>query len=304
MKKYFTHIIILLTLIVFHGCDKFGPTELIDDSGNSDNYQIEVIGNDLDNEYFSNGYDTSGVTTDIRLHTNVIFVSGIKLTRNGNTQNISSAQTILSDTSKPVYSPDGKLIGYNTITPGIVRFNSEQARLTNFRIRFREHGSLIDTILGKKYELFNSQGRFFNDQFIFPYNSNVAFSFTPFLGQQVDIDIPTPKEVTGTVRLNKLQGKERFHIELNWTAEFENNFSVIIGGITSSNQQVFPFFRIKTTDDGSLVLPASLFKNIPKERFHKLTFSFMRKFENTVQLNQGSININSQSIHTIIIDFP
>lgn len=290
--------------VSFTGCDKFGPTELIDNSGNSDNFEIEVIGNEPDNEYYSNGYDTSGITTDFRLHSNLISISGIKITRGDKNIDISSAQAIFADTSKPVFSPNGRLIGYNTTIPGIIRFNSEQARLVNFRIRFRESGVLIDTVLGMKYELFNSSGKFFNDQFVFPFNSSVVFSFNPFFSQPLQFDIATPEEVTGSVRLIRNQAQNRFHAELNWTAENKNNFSIIIGGIRTSTQQVFPFFRIKTSDDGSLLLPASLFKNIPKERFGKLSITFMRKYENDVQSIDDTFHISSQSIHTIIVDIP
>lgn len=303
MKIYFTYIL-LSALFIITGCDKFAPTELVGNGEDSDNYEIEVIGSDLDNEFFSSGYDTSGVTTELRLHGSVISVSGIKLTHNGSTQQISSAQAFFADTSKPVFSVSGKFIGYNTITPGIVRFNSETARQVNFRLRFRDHGSLTDTILGKKYELFNSNRRFFDDDFVYPFNSNVQFSFIPFLSQPVELNIPTPKEVTGYVRLNYSTGKQHGFAELKWSADFKDNFFVIVGGVHSSGQMVFPIFRIRTADDGSLYLPASLFKNIPKSRFNKLSFSFIRRHENSVQIDQYRMHINSQSIHTIFVDFP
>jgi hypothetical protein len=303
MKKYIFYIFVLLSISYF-GCDKPAPTELIDDSGTSNNFEIEVIGDDLDNEYYSNGYDTSGVTEDIRRFANIISVSGIKITGTGRADNISTAQVILSDRSTPVYSPGGRLIGYNTITPGIVRFNSEQARLANLRIRYREQGVLIDTVLGKKYELFNSDRRFFGDQFVFPYNSNVNFSFTPFFGQPTSFDIPTPTEVTGTVKLVRLPDQNRFRAELNWTGTPAGKFSIVIGGVRSFNQQVFPFYRLRTEDDGSLIIPAGLLSNIPRDRFNRISISFIRKFDNTIQLDNSELYISSQSIHTIIVEIP
>lgn len=303
MKKYIFYIIVLLSITYF-GCDKPSPTELIDDSNAGNNFEIEILGGELDNEYYSNGYDTSGVTEDIRRFANIISVSGIKITGTAKTDNISTAQVILSDKSNPVYSPGGRLIGYNTITPGIVRFNSELARLANLRIRFREQGVLIDTVLGKKYELFNSDRRFFGDQFVFPYNGNVSFSFTPFFGQPTAFDIPTPAEVTGTVKLVRLPGQNRFRAELNWTGTASGKFFIILGGVRTSNHQVFPFYRLRTEDDGSLIIPASLLSNIPRDRFNRISVSFIRKYDNTIQLDNSDLYISSQSIHTIIVEIP
>lgn len=303
MKKYIFYIIVVLSVSYF-GCDKPAPTELIDDSGTSNNFEIEILGGELDNEYYSNGYDTSGVTEDIRRFANIISVSGIKITGTGRTDNISTAQVILSDRSNPVYSPGGRLIGYNTIIPGVVRINSEPARITNLRIRYREQGVLIDTVLGKKYELFNSDRRFFGDQFVFPYNGNINFSFTPFFGQPTSFDIPTPTEVTGTVKLVRLPDQNKFRAELNWTGTPASKFSIVIGGVRSFNQQVFPFYRLRTEDDGSLIIPAGLLSNIPRDRFNRISISFIRKFDNTIQLDNSDLYISSQSIHTIIVEIP
>jgi hypothetical protein len=303
MKKYIFYIIVLLSVSYF-GCDKPAPTELIDDYGTSSNFEIEIIGGDLDNEYYSNGYDTSGVIDDFRQFANIISVSGIKITGTGRTDNISTAQVIISDRSNPVYSPGGKLIGYNTITPGIVRINSEQARLANLRIRFREQGILIDTVLGKKYELFNSDRRFFGDQFVFPYNGNVNFSFTPFFGQPTSFDIPTPNEVTGSIKLVRMPDQNRFRAELNWTGTPAGKFSIVIGGVRAFNNQVFPFYRLRTEDDGSLIIPPGLLSNIPRDRFNRISISFIRKFDNTIQLDNSEVYITSQSVHTIIVEIP
>ncbi len=303
MKKYIFYIIAISSLFYF-GCDKPAPTELIDDSTTSDNFEIEIIGSELDNEYFSNGYDTIGVTEDIRRFANIISLSGIKITGTGRTDKISTAQVILSDRSNPVYSPGGRLIGYKTITPGIVRINSEPARLTNLRIRFREQGVLIDTVLGKKYELFNSARRFFGDQFVFPYNGIINFSFTPFFGQPTLFDIPTPSEVNGTVKLVRTPGQNKFRAELNWTGMPAGKFSIVIGGVRSFNHQVFPFYRLRTEDDGSLIIPAGLLSNIPKDRFNRISISFIRKNDSTIQLDNSEVYITSQSIHTLIVEIP
>ena len=301
MKKYFIYILGLFA-IIYSGCDKPGPTELVADE---ETYDVEILGKDINDEYYSNGYDTSGVIEDRKNFASIISVSGIKLTKDNTTINISSAQTIIFDKTKPVRSPHGILLGYKTITPGIIRFNDVPARLRDLHIRLREAGNLIDSILGKKYELFNIDGRPIYDQFIYPYNSSITFKYNALLGgQHSNFDILTPTEVTGYVRLVKQSEQNKFRAELNWNGESSNNFSIVIGGIRNSNQQNFPFYRIRTKDDGKFIIPVSLLKNIPKDRFGKITISFIRKFDKLEQVQNTDLYVSSQSIHTIIVEFP
>ncbi|MBP9119604.1 MAG: hypothetical protein KBF59_01945 [Ignavibacterium sp.] len=303
MKKYIFYILVIFTFI-YSGCDKPGPTELINDPNESENLEVEIISKEIDNEFYSNGFDTSGVTEDLRNYASIVSVSGIKLTLDGQTVNISSAQTLLFDKTKPFKSPRGIILGYNTIIPGIIKFNDIQARITNYRVRYREEGVLIDTVLGKKYELFNVNGRSFNDPFIYPYSSTISFTYDPFIGQPSGFDIATPKELTGSVRLVKLNNQNKFNAELLWNAEYVNNFSIILGGVKNSNQQVVPFFRLKTKDDGTLIIPNSILKNIPRDRFNKISVTFVRKYDKLVQVQNTELYVSSQSIHTIIVDIP
>jgi len=300
MKKYFLYIAFLIA-IYFTGCDKPGPTELVDD----DTYEVEILGKDLDNdEYYSNGYDTSGVVQTNYNYASLISVSGIKVTANGLTTNLSSAQAFIFDRNEPFYSPNNILLGYKTITPGIIRFDNIQARLTNYRVRFKESGNIIDSVLGKKYELFKRHGRIWGDPFTFTYNSQIDFSFTAFLGgQQSNFQIQTPQEVNGSIRLVNVN-ERKFRAELNWNAEFTNNFYIVIGGIKIANENVFPFYKLKTKDDGKLNIPKSLFENIPVNRFNKIAISFVRQYGKVVQGINNDIYVSSQSIHTIIVDFP
>ncbi len=301
MKKYFLYIVVLFGFI-YSGCDKPGPTELIEDE---ETFDVEILGKDINDEYYSNGSDTSGFIEDRKNFASIISVSGIKLTKDNATINISSALTIIFDKSRPVRSPRGVLLGYRTITPGIIKFNDIQARLTNYRVRIKELGNPIDSLLGKKYELLNIDGRPIYDPFIYPYNSSIAFSYNPYFGgQNSNFDIPTPTEVTGYVRLVEQNEQNKFRAELNWNGEASNNFSIIIGGIRNSNQQNFPFYRIRTKDDGNFNIPASLLKNIPKNKFNKITISFIRKYDQLVQVQNTDLYVSSQSIHTIIVEIP
>lgn len=303
MKK-FLFTAIAVSAFFYYGCDNPAPTELINDGPADDTFELEIIGKELDNEFYSNGYDTSGVIEDIRQFSSIISVSGIKLTANGRTENISVATGIISDLSSPVYSPQGNLIGYNTITPGTMKFNGEQTRMPFLRVRFREQGVLIDTVLGRKYELFNFRGRFLNDNFEFPYNSEVSFSFNPFFGQPSGFNIPTPSEVTGSVRLNRLPGAGNFRAELNWTGTPAQYFSIIVGGARIGDEKLFPFYRLKTADDGSLIIPASFLENIPRDRFNRISFTFIRKYQGSARIAETELIVSSQSIHTIVVNIP
>lgn len=303
MKKLFLHILVLLPLI-YLGCDKPAPTELIDDEGSSDNYELEIIGKEIDNEYYSNGYDTSGVTEDFRRFASIVYVSGIKLTRNNHTDRISVAQAIFFDKSRPVYSPNGDTLGYNTFLPGIIKFDSITARISNLRVFYRENNTLIDTVLGKKYELFNLNRGSFGDPFNYPFNSNITVSYNPFIGQASTFTIPTPREIFGNIKFIRLSGNNRFRAELEWEGGSISSMFIIVGGVRQNNNQVFPFYKIKTVDDGRFVIPATLFEKIPRDKFNKLSLSFMRKNDGSFISQNGQLHILSQSIHTIIIDIP
>lgn len=301
MKKYFIHIILII-LAFLPGCDKPGPTELVEDEA----IQVEILGKDLDNEYYSNGYDTSGVIENSYEYSSVISLSSMKLTVNGTTLKLSSAQAYLFDLSQPVYSPSHVLIGYKTIDPlpGVVRFNSIRAREREFRVKYRESGVLIDTVLGKRFELFNRQGKIWGDPFDIAFDSQVNFLYNPLIGQTISFDIPTPKEITASVKFIKRGDTEESGLQLNWNGEQTEKFFIIIGGIRSSNEQAFPFFRIKTADDGSVFIPGELLKNIPKNKFNKFSITFLRRYQSVKQIRNSDLLINSQSIHTLLIDIP
>ncbi|MDT3696971.1 MAG: hypothetical protein ROY99_11345 [Ignavibacterium sp.] len=301
MKKYF-FILLIIPLFFYTACDEPAPTELVD----NDSFEVEILGKDIENEYYTNGYDTSGVPNEILNYSSVISVSGIKITSNGRTDNISSAQVFVFDKSKPFRSPiNNVLLGYGTIIPGIIRFDNVVARLSDYRIRFREAGNLIDTVLGKKYELFNLNNRPFFDPFIFKYNANIDFNYNAFLGgQNSNFEITTPKEITGTIKFINHGKQNNPFIEINWDGESVDNFYLILGGIKSANNKAFPFYKIKTNDDGRLIIPDYLLKNIPRNKFNKFAISLVRKYSGVKSLNENELYVVSQSVHTILVDIP
>jgi hypothetical protein len=300
MKKYLLYLTIFAALLIVR-CDKPGPTELVSD----ETFEVEVLGKDLENEFYSNGYDTSGVPSDYLEYSSYVAVSGIKKSYRGKTDRISSAQAFIFDKSRPFYSASNILIGYYTIIPGIISFNDTPARITNYRIKFRENGLVIDTVLGKKYELFNLNNRPLLDNFNFQYNSAIQMTYKEFLSTTTSsIDIITPRELTGNIKIIRNENSNNFDLEVRWDGDLSSNFYLIVGGIRISGEQPFPFYKIKTNDDGVIVIPASLLKNIPRDKFNRIAVTLVRKYQKFADVKNGNLFIVSQSIHTIIADLP
>lgn len=289
--------LILLAL----SCDKPSPTELMDDSNLSESFVVEVISKDTEDEFYSNGFDTSGVVqTQV---SSIISITGGKISFQGQTENFSLAQTIIFDRNNPVYSSSGKLVGYKTKTPGTIRFNNLLCRLVDYRVRYRDEGKIVDSLLGKKYALYKGRG-FFQDNFDFPYNSVVNFTFNPLVGPTINFGIPTPVEVNGSVRLEGSNNEKNLRAILHWNANNNPYFAIVIGVGKRNSLDVFPLYRIKTKDDGSLIIPTKLLLNISRERFDRLVFTFIRSFDDRANLDNQNVFISSQSIHTINVALP
>ncbi|MBT8385839.1 MAG: hypothetical protein KJO12_00380, partial [Ignavibacteria bacterium] len=109
MKNLLTIIALFLSLLFISGCDKPAPTELFDDSSED---EYEVLNKNLDDQYYNSGVDTSGLEQDLRGLTNIISLSGIKITNDKGTFNVSLAQAIFFDRSKPIYYSNGDLLAY------------------------------------------------------------------------------------------------------------------------------------------------------------------------------------------------
>lgn len=302
MKKLTIYLVILTTLLFYFGCDKPAPTQLEDDI-NGDPVEIEVIGKELGDEYYSNGFDTSGVSQNIVDYANIISVSGVKVTKNGSTKNHSIARAIFFDRNKPVYRSDGRLVGYQTIAPGIVNFDGTNALILNFRIRFRDRGTLVDTLLGKQYLLYNNHLGNLN-QFVYRYNSSINFNLNPFIGQPISFDVPTPTEITGSVKLTGSKNDNNLNALLEWNSAQNGKLIIVLGVTQQGHEKVIPLYRLRTRDDGKLIVPKELLNKVPHNLFHRLTFTFIRRYESANPYLSGTLYVSSQSLHTIFVNVP
>ena len=300
MKKLLTYLIISASVFILVSCDKPAPTQLIDDT--TDEFEVELLNKDLDNPYTS-GSDTSGITQDLTSITNLISVSGIKISTENGTNYFSLAQAMFFDKNKPIYV-GGKLIGYKSIVPGTIKFNGTEAHVVPFRMRYREGGSPKDTLVGGKYLLYNMYGGF-PDPFYFGYDSNVSFEFDPFLpGENISFNILTPHEINGIVSLSGSKMNKNLGASLNWNGRGEKRVFVIIGLMRSGQLQSIPVYKMKTPDDGELKIPSRYLNQLPLDRFEKIVFTFVRSYEGYRGSGNNELLVSSQSIHSIVIDIP
>ena len=302
MKKILTYLTVLSFIFILFGCDKPAPTQLIDDT--NDELEIEVLTNDLDNQYYTSGFDTSGITQDLTGITNLISVSGIKITNKNGTIDLSLAQAMFFDKSKPIKYSSGKLLAYRTLTPGIIKFNGTEANIVPYRIRYRDMGMMKDTLVGSKYLLYNIIGGL-PDPFYFNYDSNISFEFIPSGGgNNLSFNILTPHEINGNVFLEGKKIERNLRAVLQWNAMHERKISVIVGLIHKGQRLSIPVYRFRTWDDGEVIIPGRLLNELPLENFEKIVITFIRSYEGHHVNGSNDLLVSSQSIHSIVIDIP
>lgn len=301
MKKLLTYLFIVSVGLFLFGCDKPAPTELIDDT---DPAEYEILGKDINDEFYSNGFDTTGVTQDLRELPNLIALSGIKVTDNhGNMDEFSFAQSIFFDRSEKIFSPGGRFLGFKSFIPGVVKFDNKIARIVPLIVRFRENDVLRHDTLGNKYMLFSGR-RGDMDNFRYRHNSLMNFHINIFFGEQVSFDIPTPIEITGSINILGSRRDDDLRALLHWNRGNTHDITIIIGARLRDRDLIMPLYRVKTIDDGSLLIPPRFINQIPFQHFDRIVFTFIRRFENTIDTNGGDLLVSSQSIHSIIVNLP
>jgi hypothetical protein len=296
--------LMLFALAFISGCDKPLPTELVSvDNGISDELEIELIAQDTEDELYHNGFDTTGIAHNPTAYSNFITASGVKTSGLLQPIHASIATAIFFDKSNPIHTPGGRLLGFVTRTPGVVRFNNHQAQRVPYVISFRDHGMVRDTTLGMRYVLSFRNGNPHN-QFEFEYGSSVNFKLEPLIGTAVEFQIPTPQEITGSVTLSGSRENKNLRARLNWNKADTAGIEIIIGVLDKRKNASLPLYRIRTRDDGELIVPFRLLAEIPKDKFSRLIFTFIRKFEFNRTGGNVEYHILSQSLHTIFVDIP
>ncbi len=302
MKKIFVYSIILTGFFFLESCDKPAPTQLIDDTTNE--FEVELLNKDIDNQYYTSGSDTSGITQDLTGITNLISVSGIKITSPKGTLNTSLAQAMFFDKTKPINYSDGRLLAYRTVIPGTIKFNGTESHIVPHKIKYRDNGNPADTLIGFKYALYNI-GNGDPDPFYFGFNASVSFEFDPILpGDNISFTIPTPPEIIGSVSLNGNRVNKNINASLNWNSRREGKVTIVVGLIRPGQLQSIPVYKLKTRDDGEMNLPPRFLNELPLEKFEKIVFTFVRSYEGYHTNGGNELLVSSQSIHSIVIDIP
>lgn len=294
---------LIIALLCSAGCNKPAPTELVTDDNFDDPLQIEVMAKDTLDEYYSSGYDTTGVVENIHRFTNLIIASGVKVTYKGITSESSLAQAIFFDKNFPFYAPSGRLLGYRTRTPGDVEFDNHKARRVLMTVKFRRGNFIADTTLGFKYVLFNKT-TMPGDPFIFPYNSTIDFSYKPIIGQASGFQITTPAAVNAAAKLSGDSSNNSLEVNLTWNKSPLPEIEIVIGVMKPGRWESLPLYKIKTRDDGSLKIPVKLLSKISRSRFDRLVFTITRRYENNHNSSNIDLYVISQSTHTIVADIP
>ena len=310
MKKLFINITLSLVLValslIYNGCDTPAPTELVIDNNTTieDQVNVEIITKDTQDEFYSNGFDSTGVAQRLHNFGSVIVVTGAKISNRASTIKFSLAEAVFFDRSKPVMNMHGHVVGFHTVMPGVVKFNGKKAKLRPLKIKFRNGNTKVDTTLGFMYVAFS--GRLNSmDPFGYNFRSKVNFQLNPTMGPPRSFNIPTPEEITGKVTFNGHKADKNLKAVLEWNKSTTGQkIEVVLGAVLKGSNVSFPLYRLTTRDDGRLVVPSQLLNTIPFERFDKIIFSFVRRLEFDNGSGSNRLKILSQSIHSIIIDIP
>ena len=305
MKKILIYSFFSACIFIFFSCDKPAPTQLVDDTNNE--LEVELLNNNLNDQYLTSGADTSGIIQDLTKITNLVSVSGIKITNKDNrTIRLSLAQAMFFNKNEPIRYSDNRIIAYQTLTPGLIKFNGLEAHILPYRIKYRDLGILKDTLLGNKYVLYNIAGLGgIPDPFYYGYNASVSFEFNPFgPGSGFAFNIANPPEITGQVLLAGSRAEKNLEATLRWNPESLKRISVVVGLIKPNQINSIPVYRMKTADDGVLRIPGRYFNQLPLENFEKIVFTFIRSYEGYQKNGSNDLLVSSQSIHSIVIDIP
>jgi hypothetical protein len=299
MKKLFTYCAAFFLLgLILVSCDKPAPTELINDTNSETDY--ELLNDPSSDNYLTTGMDTSGITQDFSNLVNLISISGIKITANGSTNNLSLAQAFFFDKNKPIKNSGGNVIAYETILPGLVFFDGVMARLVDHKIRYHDQGGPMETTIGKKYLLWSGS----IDPYTFPYNSSTNFKLNLWSGDSVMFPIQTPAEINGRVQISGHKNSKDLKALVQWNAGNENRVIIVISLIKHGQLFSIPIYKIRTADDGIFRVPGRLLNELHLDEFAKIIFTLVRSKEKLDGKENNKLFLSAQSIHSIVLDLP
>jgi len=305
MKKYFRHTILLLFTAYFFGCGKPGPTELVNDIPNEEEpLQIEVLALNPDDALYKGTYDSTGLLNEMPKAENFLFISKNVVSEKFLSVGNDVAEVFFFDNAQPIVLPNGRMVGFGMKKVNPPKINSVQTREVMHSIQYGRSSSVMDTILGPKYML--SRSGLMGDALFLKYNNPVDFEYRKaMMGPNVPIkfSINMPDQIVGKVNVTQDNKKEKV-LQLEWNKATKDSVEIIIGGKMKNEKTATAFFKLHVKDNGHIKIPPQLITAIPKDRFDRLVFTFVRKsVSRRVEQSLEFFTI-IQNTHSIIIDYP
>ena len=305
MIKKFIKPLLFISILFFASCENPVPVDLIDSSQQSDkDLQIEVLSTNPDDETNSSDVDTTGYNNSNFDYQGEIFLSKNIINYQSTTIESNFAQTILFDKTNPIRNRNNRIIGYRSRNLLNVRYNNHNAREVPYTIKMNQGGNILDSLLGKKYILFYKSNFIYSDSIDFEFGSPVNVELVHSPARRFSRDLLMPEKILGNIKINTSTNAE-YKTVLEWNGLNKDKIQIIIGAYTKNIIPILiPLYRLKTKDDGNLILPKNLIESIPKDKFGKLAFIFIRQNNELINFNGEQIFSRTQSTNTHIINIP
>lgn len=295
----------ILFFLVFFSCNDPLPIQV--ENAGAESVQIEPISNELQTNETIVAYDSTGILETEVNSSNLLFVNGIKSTFEGFTTRQSYYQASFYDASDPIIGYNGKIYGYRLLRVKNVMFDDENAREIENRMRVKTNVGIIDTANGYKYVIYK---RFNSGSLNYPYGSSINVKINTVIGKNsLDFDVPTAGEITGQLSKSGTAGNGDLSVTLNWNKDSRNEdekLNIVILGVKTDGSGNEPLCRLKTVDDGELVVPRDVIRLFNSGDYTAVVFSLIRVKKSLME-SGGRFGVKqfysiSQSIHNIKIN--
>jgi len=305
MKKYFQHTILLLFTAYFFGCGKPGPTELVNDNPNDEApVQIEVLALNPDDALYKGAYDSTGLLNEMPKAENFLFISRNVVTEKLLSVGYDVAEVFFFDNAQPIVLPNGRTFGFGMRTVIPPKINAVQTREVIHSISYGMGSSVTEKILGPKYVL--GRSGLVGDALFLNYDTPVDFEYRKVMmspNAQVKFSVNMPDQIVGKVNVTQGNKGEKV-LQLEWNKATKDSVEIIIGGKMKYERNATAFFKLHVKDNGQMKVPPQLIMAIPKDRFDRLVFTFVRKAVSRRVEQSLEFFTVIQNTHSIIIDYP
>lgn len=301
MKKNFLVLLLFLPFLI-GSCDKPSPVELSSGEQQPDDPIELIVLNQNPSEELNSTEPDSGFVflppPTFRFGAHIVVVKSTTKERDS-VKRANLGQGVFYDLSSPINDDNGKLISYTTLPVQFIRFQNVTARESGHTVRYRNNRQVKDTMTGPKYILLRRPGAL-GDPFDFDLNSTITIDIKKFSVPMERFTIATPQEIKGDVELLTRNNGTKV-LNLKWNTLNRGTVDIVLSGISVVSQRAVPLFRIRTIDDGKLIVPTSIMSAIPAGNFSKLAVSFLRQTESLADFHPGKIYFQIQSLDNKLI---